>query len=143
MKKTGLFYSLTVLGIALIAGGIIILKTVGDPQGAIQTLPYVMIGLGCGIFGHGFGEIISRAAMKKHPELAQQNEINKTDERNVTIANRAKAKAYDAMLFIFGALIIALALMNIDRVVVLLLVFAYLFVTGIGIYYRCKFDKEL
>lgn len=143
MKKTGLFYSLTVLGIALIVGGIIILKTVGDPQGAIQTLPYVMIGFGCGIFGYGFGEIINRAAMKKHPELAQQNEINKTDERNVTIANRAKAKAYDAMLFIFGALMIALALMNVDWVVVLLLVFAYLFVVGIGIYYRCKYDKEM
>ena len=143
MKKTGLFYFLTVLGIALIAGGIIILKTVGAPQGALQALPYVMIGLGCGIFGHGSGETINRAVMKKHPELAQQDQINKTDERNVTIANRAKAKAYDAMLFIFGALMIALALMNVDLVVVLLLVFAYLFVSGIGVYYRCKYDKEM
>ena len=143
MKKIGIFYSLTVLGIALIAGGIIILKTVGDQLEAIQALPYVMIGLGCGIFGHGFGEIINRAAMKKHPELAQQNEINKTDERNVAIDSHAKAKAYDAMLFIFGALMVALALMNVDLIVVLLLVFAYLFVAGIGIYYRCKYDKEM
>lgn len=143
MKKSGLFYFLTVLGLALIAGGIVILKTVGDPPGVLQALPYVMIGLGCGIFGHGLGELISRASMRNHPQLAQQDEINKNDERNVAIANRAKAKAYDVMLFIFGALMVAMALMNVDLIVVLLLVFAYLFVVGIGIYYRSKYDKEM
>ena len=143
MKKVGLSYFITTLGVVLLAGGLIILKTVGELQGIMQALPYVMIGLGCGIFGHGMGDIIGRASMKNHPELAQQDEINKTDERNVTIANRAKAKAYDAMLFIFGALMVALALMNVDLIVVLLLVFAYLFVAGIGIYYRCKYDKEM
>ena len=143
MKKVGLSYFITALGVALLAGGLIILKTVGEPQGIMQALPYVMIGLGCGIFGHGMGDIINRASMKNHLELAQQDEINKTDERNVAIANRAKAKAYDAMLFIFGALMVALALMNVDLIVVLLLVFAYLFVAGIGIYYRCKYDKEM
>jgi len=143
MKKSILPYIFTVLGIALIAGGIIILKVVGEPQGVLMALPYVMIGLGCGLFGHGTGDIVNKAAMKKHPDLAQQDEINKTDERNVTIANRAKAKAYDAMLFIFGALMISLALMNVDLIVVLLLVFAYLCVVGIGLFYRFKYDKEM
>lgn len=143
MKKSVLSYIFTVLGIALIAGGIVILKVVGEPQGVMLELPYVMIGLGCGLFGHGTGDLVNKAAMKKHPDLAQQDEINKTDERNVAIANRAKAKAYDAMLFIFGALMISFALMNVDLIIVLLLVFAYLCVVGIGLFYRFKYDKEM
>lgn len=43
MKKSILPYIFTVLGIALIAGGIIILKVVGEPQGVLMALPYVMI----------------------------------------------------------------------------------------------------
>jgi hypothetical protein len=109
----------------------------------MRALPYVCIGLGCGIFGHGMGEIISRRAVKNHPDIKKQIQIDKQDERNVTIGNRAKAKAYDMMIFIFGALMLAFALMGIDTAAVLLLVIAYLFVVGYGIYYRCKFDKEM
>jgi hypothetical protein len=47
------------------------------------------------------------------------------------------------MIFVFGALMITYALMGIDMVEVLLLVFAYLFVIGYGIYYRFKFGKEM
>ncbi len=47
------------------------------------------------------------------------------------------------MVFVFGALMLSFALMNIDLVAVLLLVFAYLFVIGSGLYYRVKLDKEL
>ncbi|MFK7697603.1 hypothetical protein ACI5FR_32875, partial [Paenibacillus sp. HJGM_3] len=59
------------------------------------------------------------------------------------IANRGKAKAYDMMVFVFGALILALALMGVDLTVVLLLVFAYLFTIGYGTYYRFKYYKEM
>jgi 4-hydroxybenzoate polyprenyltransferase len=47
------------------------------------------------------------------------------------------------MVFVFGALMISFALMNVDLAVVLLMVFAYLFVVGSHIYYRVKFEKEL
>ena len=61
----------------------------------------------------------------------------------IAIGNRAKAKAYDMMIFVFGSLLLAFALMGIDVIAVLLTTFAYLFVVGYGIYYRCKFDKEM
>jgi hypothetical protein len=89
------------------------------------------------------GEIISRRAVKNHTDIEKQIKINKQDERNVAIGNRAKAKAYDMMIFIFGALMLVFALMGIDMAAVLLLVLAYLFVVGYGIYYRCKFEKEM
>ncbi len=70
-------------------------------------------------------------------------EINENDERNIAIANRAKAKAYDMMVFVFGALMLSYALMDTDMVASLMLVFAYLFVIGYGIFYRVKYDKEM
>lgn len=59
------------------------------------------------------------------------------------IANCAKAKAYEMMVYVFGALMISFALMRVDMIVILLLVFAYLFVVAYGIYYRVKYDKEM
>ncbi len=143
MKKNTWNYFLTIAGLLLLGAGLYLARTIIEPQGVMRALPYVFIGVGCGIFGQGMGEIISRRAIKNNPDIQKRMDIEKNDERNMAIANRAKAKAYDMMIFVFGALMIAYALMGIDLVQVLLLVFAYLFVIGYGIYYRFKFDKEM
>lgn len=138
MKK-----SIIVFGLLLLGTGLCLIKIMIEPQGILRALPYMCIGLGCGIFGHSMGEIISLRAIKNHPDVEKQMIIDKQDERNVAIGNRAKAKAYDMMVFVFGALILAFALMGVDIVAVLLLVFVYLFVIGYGAYYRYKFNKEM
>lgn len=143
MKKNTWNYFLTIAGLLLLGAGLYLARTIIEPQGVMRALPYVFIGVGCGIFGQGMGEIISRRAIKNNPDIQKRMDIEKNDERNMAIANRAKAKAYDMMIFVFGALMIAYALMGIDLVQVLLLVFAYLFVIGYGIYYRFKLDKEM
>ena len=143
MKKHGLQTALGILGLALLAFGLYLVKTTNATEGILMTLPYVCVGIGCGLFGQGMGGVIERSVLKKHPELIKQKEIEVNDERNQQISNRAKAKAYDRMVFVFGAMMIALALMNVDLAVVLLVVFSYLFVVGSGIYYRVKFEKEL
>lgn len=109
----------------------------------MQALPYVCIGVGCGLFGQGMGGILSQKAIQNHPEIQKQMDIEKNDERNIAIANRAKGKAFDIMTFVFGALMLAFALMGVDMVATLLLVFAYLFVHGYAIYYRCKYNEEM
>lgn len=109
----------------------------------MRALPYILVGLGCGIFGHGTGNIISQKSLKNSPDIQKKIEIDKNDERNIAIRNRAKAKAYDMMVFMFGALMLSFALMGVDMIAVLLLVFAYLFVMGYSVYYRCKYDKEM
>ncbi|MEC0264815.1 hypothetical protein [Paenibacillus anseongense] len=63
--------------------------------------------------------------------------------RNLAIANRAKAKAYDMIVFLFGALLLAFALMGIDKITVLILAFAYMFILGFNVYYRVKYYKEM
>ncbi|MFL0195396.1 DUF6442 family protein [Clostridium sp. WILCCON 0269] len=144
--KNSIHYITTIIGLLLLGIGLYIVKVVIkpiEPQGIVKALPYICIALGCGIFGRGMDEIISSRAIKNYPEIKKQIEIHVQDERNIAIKNRAKAKGYDMMIFIFGALILALALMGIDLTVVLLLVFGYIFVAGYCIYYRCKYDKEM
>ncbi|PEL13648.1 hypothetical protein [Bacillus sp. AFS017336] len=143
MKKTNSIYYLTAVAFVLLAGGIYFIKTNHDPQGLLRVLPYICFGLGCSIFGHGMGEILLRFAVKNNPAAAKKLEIDKKDERNLAITNQAKAKAYDMMVLVFGALILAFALMDIDFTMLLLLVFAYMFLLGSNSFYRLKYYKEM
>ncbi len=143
MRKKTWSYVCAILGLILIGAGVYLIKTVDNPQGVMRILPYIFVGLGCGMFGHGTGDFISRHTMKSSSDIAKKLEIEKNDERNVAIANRAKAKAFDIMFPVFGALIITFALMGINLAATLLMVCAYLFVAGYGIYYRFKYDKEM
>ena len=143
MKKSA-YYTLAVLGFVLIVVGLCALKRMDNgATGFWQVAPYFCIGIGCGALGHGLGECISRRAVKNCPDLQKEMEIAQADERNVAIGNRAKGKAYDAMIYIFGALIVSFGLMSVALPVLLILIFAYLLVVGISIYYRCKYDKEM
>lgn len=143
MKKNRMDYIITIIGLLILGSGLFLIKTITDPQGIMKSLPYIGIGLGCGIFGHGMGNVISQKALKKNPDIQKQLEIDKNDERNIAIGNSAKAKAYEMMIFVFGALMLSYALIDVDMIVVLLLVFAYLFVIAYGLYYRFKYDKEM
>lgn len=130
-------------GLVLVGAGIFLVTAIPNPQGLLLALPYVGIGVGCGTFGYGAGDAISMRALKNNPELQKELEIAQTDERNVAIADRAKAKAFDVMLYIFGALMLSFSLMNIELAAILLLVFAYLLVVGLSVYYRVKLEKEM
>ena len=143
MNKRLINYFIVILGIMLLACGLILIKLTHTPEGILTTLPYVCIGIGCGIFGHGVGNIINSRIMSNHPDLKKQMEIEQKDERNIAIQTSAKAKAYDMMVFVFGAVMVSLALMNVDMSVILALVTAYLLVVGYGIYYRIKYNKEM
>ena len=140
-KKTG--YVIVTIGILLLGTGLYFVKAIRNPQGIMLTLPYVCIGIGSGLFGHGMGSILSRRAMQNNPQMRKQMEIEQNDERNIAIANRAKGKAFDMMTFVFGALMISFALMGADLAAVLLLVSAYLFVHGYALYCRCRYGKEM
>lgn len=48
MKKRRVIWFCTGVGIGLLLGGLLILRTLPEPQGVFQVLPYLMIGLGCG-----------------------------------------------------------------------------------------------
>ena len=142
MKKA-FDYIVAISGLLLLGVGLALLKLIANPQGVMLTLPYICIGVGCGMFGHGLGNVVSNRVAKNNPELKKQIEIDKNDERDVAVSNQAKAKAYDMMLYIFGALMIAFALMGVGVAAVLMLVFAYLLVVGFFIYYLNKYNNEM
>ena len=143
MKKNISNYLSVGTGLLLAACGLILMKAGSNPQGIMRALPYVMVGVGCGLFGGGMGDLLGKRAVKNSPEVAKRIEIEANDERNVAISNKSKAKAYDIMTFVLGALMVAFALMGTDITAVLLLVFAYLFIQGCGVYFRIKYDKEM
>lgn len=143
MKQKTVPYVVTVAGLLLIAAGLALLKMVVEPQGIMLAAPYVCIGLGCGAFGHGVGDLVNGRTAERNPQLQKQMEIEKSDERNIAIFNRAKAKAYDVMVYVFGAIMVAFALMGVDMVAILLLVAAYLFVVGFFIYHLSKYQNEM
>lgn len=138
MKHKFLESALTLAGLAAMLAGVFWARAVPD---AIPA--YVCLGLGTGAFGHGVGALIQRAALKDAPDVRRRLEIETNDERNVAIANRAKAKGYDAMVFVFGAVMLVFALMRVDLAAILLLVAAYLAVAGVSLYYRFKYEKEM
>jgi hypothetical protein len=133
----------TILGLFLTAAGFMLKKTDVNPEGIMLTLPYILIGFGCGIFGQNLGSLLSHAATKKHPDIVKNIEIEEKDERNVLINNKARAKAYDTMIFVYGAIILSFALMQIELQYTLLLVLSYLFVVFTAVYYRVKYTKEM
>ena len=130
-------------GLLLLAGGFSLMKTADSLPQALTALPYVCVGVGSGFFDHGMGNLLSERAVRKDPELKKQLDIEKKDERNIAIADRAKGKAFDMMTFVFGALMVSFALMDVEMAPLLLLVFAYLLVHGCSIYYCVKFEKEM
>lgn len=132
----------TIAGGLLVCGGLFMRKLLEGEQGILLIISSVCVGLGCVIFGRGLGKVIDCLVMKSEPEYERQLSAEIEDECKVAIANRAKAKAYDMMVLVFGALMISLVLMGVELPVVALLVVAYLFVVGYGVYYRVRYDKE-
>ena len=143
MKRNFKNYCIVLIGLILLAAGFYLIKAIEEPQGILKGLPYIFIGIGSGTFGSGIGTLITKRTYKYHPDIEKQMEIDKNDERNITINNRGKAKAYDLMKYVYGALMLTFALMNIDITALLLLVFAYLLVIFSGIYFTIKYDKEM
>lgn len=143
MKGKWIGWGAVALGALMAGAGIWMAREFAQAQGLMAALPYVLIGLGCGTFGYGAGAAANAMVARRYPDVARDKEIEEKDERNVAIANRAKARALDSMYYVFGALMVALALMGTDMKVILLLVAAYLFVAGSMVYYLCRYQKEM
>lgn len=145
MKNKSIIKNLvySVIGFAILALGAILAKFTRNDQGIMQILSYILIGIGAGVFGQNIGNTFNIIAMRKAPQVAKQKEIDENDERNITITNKAKAKAYDFMVMLFGALMLAFALMQVEWTVFLGIVIVYLFVVFSNIYFMSKYNKEM
>ena len=141
-NKSGL--AALLIGLALLAGAWLLLKLIPDPDASHwRVVPFLALGVGCGVFGTGVGELLAAASMKKHPELQKQNEITRKDERNVALGNAAKAKGYDLMTYAFGAMLLFSALMEADLILTLVMVAVYLFIQFYTLWQRFRLEKKM
>lgn len=134
---------LSFLGVVLVAVGLFIYqKTLGMDK-TIVVIPYIFIAIGCGILGHFTGNLIQYYSTKNNEELKRQIEIEKNDERNVLIAEKSKAKAYDLMIYLFAAMLIIFSLMGADKLQILVLVAIYLSLQIYALYWKSKFESRM
>jgi hypothetical protein len=139
--KTGRQWFITLLGLAMLTLGAVLLRVVAAPEGVMRALPYVLLGVGVGLFGHGLDNVVVAITAKRRPDFWQQLTVDAADERNIMIAARAKAKGFDMMEYAFGALAVIFALMGAPLKVVLPMVGVYLFLVGYVAYWRVRFGK--
>lgn len=130
-------------GLALIVLGIFSHAMVTSIDRGIVAIPYLLIGIGCGIFGHFTGNIISYFSTKNNEELKRQIEIEKNDERNLLIAEKSKSKAYDLMIYLFAAMLIMFSLMGVDKLQIIIVVAIYLSIQIYALYWRSKFERTM
>lgn len=134
---------LTFLGMGLVVVGFLIHKNSVSTDKMIITIPYIFIGVGCGIFGHFMGNIIKYFSTKNHEELEKQIHIDKNDERNILIAEKSKAKAYDLMVYLFVAMLITFSLMGVDKLAIIIIVVIYLSIQIYALYWRSKYENKM
>ena len=88
-------WMLFLAGLLLLAGAWLLLRLLpGLDTTPWRAVPFLCLGVGCGLFGGGTGELLAVQAMKKHPELQKQNEIAERDERNVAIREKAAMSSW-------------------------------------------------
>lgn len=134
---------LSFLGVVLVAVGLFIYqKTLGMDK-TVVVIPYIFIAIGCGILGHFTGNLIQYYSTKGNEELKRQIEIEKNDERNVLIAEKSKAKAYDLMIYLFAAMLIIFSLMGADKLQLVVLVAIYLSLQIYALYWKSKFESRM
>lgn len=134
---------LAIIGFIIFCVGLALIKLSQDAEGILKTLPYICVGIGAGILGGNLGTAFKNKAMLKNPQAARQMEIEQKDERNQAISNKAKARVYDLMIFVYAAIILAFALMQVDIYVTLTLVAIYLVFIFTNVYYFNKYNKQM
>jgi hypothetical protein len=135
---------LTFLGLLLLVSGITLIIIDQPLQTPNRILLYGMVIIGSLIFGDNIGKIVVFKVLKGNPSLAKTIKIEKNDERNIIISNRAKAKAFDIMTGpVTAAIILVLVLTKSnswDIHIVCCLHSAFLL---FKLFYFSKYQKEM
>ncbi|NLO49036.1 MAG: hypothetical protein GX111_12090 [Clostridiales bacterium] len=145
MKKhsIGRYFAFALFGFLLIAFGLALALLQTNPEGIMKALPFVCIGIGCGVLGGNLGIAIKMYLLRKDSRAAKQIEIEERDERNIAIRNGAKARAYDISVIVFSAVLLILALLQVEPYILFILIAANLFIIFSHIYFIWKLNKEM
>ncbi|MCL6459927.1 MAG: hypothetical protein K6T85_18180 [Gorillibacterium sp.] len=137
LKKKWVYVSTLILGIILIGVSFLL-----DGE-ALKPLAGVCIGVGAGLIGMSFSNLIMKHLEQKRPQIARQNEIEFKDERNTLIRYRAKAKAADIVQWFIMGIAYLLILINAPLWLTLATVLVFALYHFIGFYFIGKYQKEM
>lgn len=140
IAKNWIFITLSVM--LFFVSGYLLIKY-PDAKGILQTLPFILIGIGSGILGANVGILIQHHIFKKNPNAYQQAKIEENDERNVHLNQCSKAKAYDASIYLYSALMLYFALFGAELIFLLPLVGCYLISIVIRIVHLYQCQKKM
>lgn len=137
MKDKKMLYMI-IAGIAVILCGICLLLSDKSNDG-IQGL---LFGIGSGLLGAGIADVISKNMYRKNPELYKKITIEKNDERNIDIKNKAQAKAGIILMYLNFILAMVMGFYKIDLWAILSLILINLIYSFCIIFFINKFNKQ-
>lgn len=131
---------LLIMGILFIIIGIII-SQIADIE--VKNITGILYGLGAGASGMSVAKIIENRYFLAHPDKKEEEKIERMDERNILLRNRAKAKAGD----ITDIVLIVVAFISIvaktELWITLLFICIYVFHFIMQMVYLSKYQKEM
>lgn len=139
MKKQqkNLYITLFVLGVILLVSGFLIISE------DYSNISGLCIGIGIGLMAMSFSNLVINNYYQKRPVLKRQNEINSKDERNTTITNRAKAKAFDWTIRLLIAFPFLLIFFKSPLWMIFSVIGIYLLGFSIQVFYTIRFNNEM
>ena len=136
-------YTFIIIGLLLIIGSIIALYFFRDKKSAYTVISFTVFGGGFGLLGDGIGRLNAARLEKKDPERMKLFNIEKHDERNIAIDEKARAKAFTLSQYLFSAMLVVLAIMRVELKALLIVLCVDLIVLVYSMYIRLKLYKEM
>lgn len=136
-KRLMLYALMLLLGVVILAAGLF-----GLDESA-KTVSGMCIGIGAGLVGMNVAHFIIGFYYKRHPAAQKQSVIEANDERNITITDKSKAKAFDLTIKLLILIPFLLILADSPLWMTLSAVGVYLFGYGAQIYYTIRLNKEM
>ena len=106
--KPYIFY----MGLVTVVIGIVLAIFFTEVDGAMKSLPFVLIGVGSGITGVGMLSFFRARLEKKNPDILKQLDIEEKDERNIRLREKAGYATWFVTQFVLVALLLTLVILD-------------------------------
>ena len=136
-------YILLIIGLMLVIVSAISFYFFSSERFAYTVVSYAIFGGGFGLLGDGIGRLNAARLEKKDPERMKIINIEKNDERNIAINEKAGSKSFTFSQYLFTAVIVVLAILKVDLRTLLILLSTDLIILVYSLCIRLKLSKEM
>ena len=134
---------LVIVGVFLVLASMFVFFFVKGENFTYTVISFSIFGGGFGLLGDGLGRLNMARIAKKDPEKMKEFNIEKNDERNISIDEKARAKAFSLMIYLFSIVLVVLAIMRIDIKALFIVLAAYMIVLMYCLIIKLKLYREM